>query len=81
MGRLQGLSWKYPPPRANHASFYVDKFDMLVMHGGLGYRPDGNHHPSNATASPVACVLGDLWIAQECGTMFSARDHAAFIAQ
>ena len=62
------LSWKYPPPRANHASVYVDKFDMLVMHGGLGYRPDGNHHPSNATASSAVRVLGDFWVlmAHDC---------------
>jgi hypothetical protein len=41
---------------------------MLVMHGGLGYRPDGNHHPSNATASPAARVLGDFWVlmAHDC---------------
>jgi hypothetical protein len=62
------VSVKGEPNRGRTASVYVDKFDMLVMHGGLGYRPDGNHHPSNATASPVARVLGDLWVlmAHDC---------------
>lgn len=50
------IKWKHPTARADHASVYVEKFDMLVMYGGIGYGPGNGPY----AASPT--VLGDLWV-------------------
>ena len=57
------MKWKYPPSRADHASVYIDKFDMLATHGGIGYSP-GEPHPSTPAndLSPATRVLGDFWV-------------------
>lgn len=40
---------------------YVDKFEMLIVHGGMSYRT--SHQPSNVTQSSTAPrVLSDLWV-------------------
>ena len=52
------LQWIYPASRANHASVYVDKFDMLIVHGGMSYY----QRPSNVTPPIMALVLDDMWV-------------------
>ena len=57
------ITWKYPPSRADHASVYVDKFDMLVAHGGRGYfSDDDSKSTTSSTISSTTRVLGDLWV-------------------
>jgi hypothetical protein len=60
------LEWNFTPLWAILASVYIEKFNMLVMHGGMGYhRPGGGPHLSNAPAPP--CILGLLGKAQGLG--------------
>lgn len=57
------LRWKMPPSRSDHASIFVEKHDMLVVHGGLGY--DANETISTLPIrdrSPATNVLDDLWV-------------------
>ncbi|KAL7553832.1 hypothetical protein ACHAWF_017166 [Thalassiosira exigua] len=62
----QDIRWKSPPSRADHASVYVDKYDMLVTHGGIGFRPDqdvqslGSDEDIMPNSTNLA-VLGDFW--------------------
>ena len=58
------ITWKYPPSRADHASVYVETFDMLVTHGGRGYiSEDGSKSSSTPKIiSSNTRVLGDLWV-------------------
>lgn len=58
------ITWKYPPSRADHASVFVDKFNMLVTHGGRGYISDDDPYssPTDSMFSSTTRVLGDLWV-------------------
>lgn len=49
------LEWKYPPARADHASVYVEKYNMLVTHGGISYTP-------NNRSLNQARVLSDMYV-------------------
>ncbi|KAL9184595.1 hypothetical protein ACHAXT_012565 [Thalassiosira profunda] len=58
------FQWTHPPSRADHASVYVAKHDMLVTHGGVGYGPEEDSHPTHPVndRSPATRVLGDFWV-------------------
>ena len=52
------LEWRTPSLRSDHASIFVPKYDMLVVHGGLSNGGDHNR----AVNSPANIVLEDLWV-------------------
>lgn len=66
------LKWTYPPAQADHASVYVDKYDMLVTHGGISYNPSDNE-----TSNPLnkAHVLSDLWVLNMHNCAHNCSDH------
>lgn len=55
----EDFNWKYPPSRSDHASVYVEKYDILVTHGGIGYDPS---NPTPSFESLETRVLGDMWV-------------------
>ena len=57
------LRWRMPPSRSDHASIFIKKHNMLVVHGGLGY--DEKETITSLPIrerSPVTKVLDDLWV-------------------
>lgn len=53
------VKWVSPSTRADHASVYVDKYDMLVTHGGMGN----------------SAVLDDLWVLNMHDCARNCSDH------
>jgi hypothetical protein len=48
------IQWQIPSPRSDHSSVYVEKYDMLVAHGGVSYLANNS--------STTNLVLGDMWV-------------------
>lgn len=51
----EDIQWIIPSARSDHASVYIEKYDMLVTHGGITYNTTGNSKTNNL-------VLGDMWV-------------------
>ena len=68
------IAWKYPPSRADHASVYVEQYNMLVTHGGLDYSPKDNPQIAH-TASPATMVRGDLWVLNMHNCAHNCSEH------
>lgn len=66
------LEWKYPPARADHASVFVAKHDMLVTHGGISYTsPANNTYPSLNQAR----VHSDMWVLNMHNCAHNCSNH------
>ncbi|KAL3794138.1 hypothetical protein HJC23_012845 [Cyclotella cryptica] len=59
----ENIDWKRPSSRSDHSSVYIEKYDMLVTHGGIGYITN-NETVSNSAMNRLTntTVLGDMWV-------------------
>ena len=63
----ENLQWKTPAPRSDHSSAYIEKYNMLITHGGISYSTN-NSTPSNL-------VLGDMWVLNIHSCARNCSDH------
>jgi len=73
------LEWKFPPLRADHASVFVDKYDMLVTHGGMNMGYDPYDTPPSLVDSNISPsthgVLGDFWVLNMHNCAHNCSNH------
>lgn len=54
------IEWRRPSSRSDHSSAYVEKYDMLLTHGGIGYSTNSSNLADDVPAGRL--VLGDMWV-------------------
>ena len=65
------LEWTYPSSRSEHASVYIPKYEMLMIHGGVGASPRRDDDSSPETS----LVLEDLWVMNVHSCMRNCSGH------